>query len=197
MRRYTMSRTKQARMVAGLLAMLTVSVALSACTPAEAPAGKYPDLTLGETKSPVQLLRNEAAGRIPESVIAEVVHSQDVSTNCMTEETDPDGLIRSWDSSVRVTINADNGDNVQQLVDDLADSFVEQGWKKGTFGVASIVDLSSDNSPVSIHVSVSKADAETGEGGAIQLTASGPCVETDGAESDEVLNLEKRASEED
>jgi len=177
--------------------MLAVSVALSACSPTEAPTGKYPDLSLAETKSPVQLLRNEAASRIPEAVIEEVIHSQDVSTNCMTEETDPDGLIRSWDSSVRVMINAENGEDVQGIVDDLAASFVEQGWEKGTFGVASIIDLSSETSPVSIHVSVSKADAETGEGGAIQLTASGPCVETDGAESDEVINLEKRASEED
>jgi len=191
-----MSRTKQVRVVAGLLTMLAVSVALSACSPAAEPTGKYPDLSLAETKSPVQLLRNEAASRIPESVIEEVVHSQDVSTNCMTPETDPDGLIRSWDSSVRVTINAENGADVQGIVDDLSASFVEQGWEKGTFGVASIIDLSSETSPVSIHVSVSKPDAETGEGGAIQLTASGPCVETDGAESDEVLNLEKRASEE-
>jgi len=191
-----MATTNRIRVLASVIAVTAALTSLAACAPNEAPAGKYPDLTLGETKSPAQLLRNEAASRIPESVIAEVVHSQDISTNCMTEETDPKGLIRSWDSSVRIKIDAANGPNVQGLVDDLAQSFVDQGWEKSTFGVASIIDLSSPSSTGSIHISTAKADAETGEGAQIQLTASGPCVETDGADSDEVLNLEKRAAEE-
>ena len=171
------------------MAAAAVATVLSGCSPAEAPAGKYPDMTLGETKSPVQLLRNEAAGRIPEELTDGIVKSSDQSTNCITPESDPDGLIRSWDSSVRIAIAPEHGAEVQDIVDELAESFVAQGWKKDTFGVASIIDLSSEKSFVAIHVSATKADAETGEGGAIQLVASGPCVETDGRESTEVINL--------
>lgn len=191
-----MSRTDTRRVLAGIVATAAVAFVLTGCAPAQEPTGKYPDLSLAETKSPTQLLRNEAASRIPEDVIEEIVHSQDISSNCITPENDPDGLIRSWDSSVRIGITAAHGAETQSIVDDLAQSFVDQGWDKGTFGVASIIDLTSETSPVSIHVSVTKADAETGEGGAIQLTASGPCVETDGGESDEVKNLEKRAEQE-
>ena len=191
-----MSRTVNRRFLAGVVATAAVALVLTGCTTEPPATGKYPDLTLAETKSPTQLLRNEAASRIPEDVIDEIVHSQDISSNCITPENDPDGLIRSWDSSVRIGITADHGAETQSIVDDLAQSFVDQGWDKGTFGVASIIDLTSETSPVSIHVSVTKADAETGEGGAIQLTASGPCVETDGGESDEVKNLEKRAEQE-
>jgi len=188
-----MSRTESRRVLAGLVATAAVAMVLAGCSSAPPAEGKYPDLTLAETKSPTQLLRNEAASRIPEEVIEEIVNSTDKSTNCITAESDPDGLIRSWGSSVRVAINAEHGSEVQSLVDGLAQSFVDQGWEKDTFGVDSIIDLASPKSPVSIHVTVSKADPETGEGGAISLTASGPCVETDGGESDEVKNLEKRA----
>lgn len=191
-----MSRTDFRRVAAGLAAASAFALLLTGCSSAPETNGKYPDLSLAETKSPTQLLRNEAASRIPEDVIDEIVHSQDISSNCITPENDPDGLIRSWDSSVRISITAAHGAETQSIVDDLAQSFVDQGWDKGTFGVASIIDLTSEKSPVSIHVSVTKADAETGEGGAIQLTASGPCVETDGGESDEVKNLEKRAEQE-
>jgi hypothetical protein len=191
-----MSRTDSRRVFAGLAAIAVAAIALTGCSSEPAQTGKYPDLTLAETKSPTQLLRNEAASRVPEEVIEEIVNSTDKSTNCITAESDPDGLIRSWGSSVRIAITPEHGAEVQSIVDDLAQSFVEQGWEKDTFGVATIIDLASPKSPVSIHVSVSKADAETGEGGAISLTASGPCVETDGGESDEVKNLEKRAEQE-
>jgi hypothetical protein len=182
--------------MAGVLVAAAATTFLTACGEGESKVeSKYPDLTLAETKSPVQLLRNEAASRIPEDVIAEVVHSQDISSNCMTEETDPKGLIRSWDSSVRIAINAANGPEVESIVDDLAGSFVDQGWEQGTFGTASIIDLTSATSPVSIRISVKKADEVTGEGGTIQLTASGPCVETNGKDSDEVLQLEQGAAD--
>lgn len=185
-----MSGPLRQRAFAGL-AVLTLSLAaLTACSPA-APEGAYPDMTLAETKSPVQLLRNEAAGRIPADVISEVVAARDQSTSCQMAN-DPDGTIRSWGSSVRVSLTDAAGNDVESIVADLVASFEAQGWKAGTYGVQSIIDLTSKDSIVAIHISPVAGDEETGAGAKIQMSVTGPCVVTDGAESDEVLKLESR-----
>ncbi|TBN57763.1 hypothetical protein EYE40_10390 [Glaciihabitans arcticus] len=178
------------RVLAALATVAVASLALTGCS--DTADGEKAELTLAETKSPAQLLRNEAATRVPETVIDEVLKSQDFSSACQTAETDPEGLLRQWDSTVRLAVNADNGSRTKEILDELANSFVEQDWELGQFGGSSILELTSPDSPSVMHLSMVKADEETGEGGVIQITSSGPCVTTGGENSPEVVNLEER-----
>jgi hypothetical protein len=143
--------------------------------------------TLAETKSPVQLLRNEAASRIPEAQIIEILNTQDESTSCRTPESDPDGLQRSWRSIIRFQLvyQAD----VDAIVDDLVASFVDQGWDEGIYGTAAIVELTRAGSETNIHISSKKSNDDEQVGAEMQLAVAGPCVMTDGKTSDEVIKL--------
>jgi len=185
-----MSTVLTRRILAALATVAVASIALTGCSGSA--EGEKVQLTLAETKSPAQLLRNEAATRVPETVLEEVLKSSDFSSACQTAETDPEGLLRQWDSTVRLAINAENGSRTKEILDDLANSFVEQDWELGQFGGSSILELTSPDSPSVMHLSMVKADEETGEGGIIQITSSGPCVPTDGEKSPEVVELEDR-----
>lgn len=165
----------------------TVAVALlSACAQASTTPAQ---LTLAETKSPVQLLRNEAASRVPAEAIEGIVKQQDRSTACRTSETDPKGLERSWRSTVRFELKDSPSVDPQSVVDELAESFVDDGWTKGSFGVATIVELTRPGSETKIHISMSPGNEDAATAAAVQLVVSGPCVMTAGAESHEVLDL--------
>jgi hypothetical protein len=179
------------RIGVGIVGMIVTSTVLTACVD-DSSAERYPDLTLAETKSPTQLLRNEAASRIPVATIEVVDHSQDISISCQTAERDPNGLIRYWDSSVRVSLKSSNGAQLETIIDELVTSFEVQGWQRGTYGGESIIELTNTTSPVAMHISRVPAD-ESGIGAKIQLSAGGPCVVTDGADSKEVLQLEGRS----
>ncbi len=172
-----------------VVAALAVTLLLASCAAEEKVQNDaFPDLTLAETKSPVQLLRNETASRIPAALIADVEQTEDVSFACVTPENDPKGLIRSWRSRVRVQLNQNT--SAEAVLKTLVTSFVDQGWKEGTYGSATIIDLTRDKSLTTIHLSTKKADVKTGIGAIIQLQVAGPCVKTAGGESDEVKLLE-------
>ena len=162
-------------------------LALTGCV-AAAPAGGQ---TLADTKSPVQLLRNEAANRIPADLVADILNTQDDSTNCRTPETDPEGLLRSWRSIIRFQLVYGDSVDVTAVVDDLAESFVDQGWDRGIYGTASIIELTRSGSETNIHISTKKPDDEKQAGAEVQLAVAGPCVMTAGKDSAEVLKLGK------
>jgi len=168
---------------------VAASVLLSAAllTACASGSGGDDSLTLAETKSPAQLLRNEAANRVPADQVEAIIKSQDESTSCRTVETDPDGLLRSWHSAVRFQLVNDASVDPDAVLETLVNSFVDDGWTRGSFGVETIVELTQTNSETTIHVSVSRPDPD---GGAqIQLAVAGPCVMTDGRESAEVTSL--------
>ena len=169
--------------IAGL-AVLTALV-LTGC--ADTASSDTP--TLAETKSPVQLLRNEAASRVQESQIEQVLNTQDESTNCRTPETDPEGLLRSWRSTSRLQLVYSPSVEVSAVVDNLAESFVKQGWDRGIYGTASIIELTRAGSETNVHISIKKANEEDQVGAEIQLAVAGPCVMTGGKESGEVRDL--------
>jgi hypothetical protein len=160
---------------------LTGCSALSGSTPTSGPS-------LADTKSPVQLLRNSAASRIPENLIEELLLTTDESTACVTSETDPEGHIRSWRSTVRFSLWSTV--DVDDAINDLAATFVEQGWDQGIYGTAAIIELSRGASGTLIHISHKPADPETGAGPEVQLQVTGPCVMTEGETSSEVTMLE-------
>ena len=166
------------------IAIAIILPLLAGCTAAAATGN---ELSLVETKSPVQLLRNEAAGRLDSSVVSDVRKTGDQSFPCYNEEENPGGLVRQWKSSADLVLleGSDRVGAAQALVT----SFVDQGWtakevsSDTSFGLTLLTNAKSVAS-----IEVSSAD-ETASA-MIRITATGPCVTTGGPESDEVTGLE-------
>jgi hypothetical protein len=193
-----MVRGNRIRVSAALAALALTIVGLTACSSSTgASNGSGP--TLAETKSPVQLLRNEAATRIPPAAIESVVQTEDMSVACKTEAEDPQGLRRSWHSDVRVTVDPSSAWRVDTIVDDLVASFVEQGWVATPIDTRSDkhgLKLSKEGMASAIRVTANRPDpadttaVATDEPVSIDLALNGPCVDTEGADSDAVRKLE-------
>ena len=159
--------------------------------------------SLAVTKSPVQLLRNEAAGRIPPATIESVSNTEDISKSCRTEAQDPEGLMRSWHSTAQVLVEDASAWRVDAVADGIAQSFVDQGWTARPLGgspTSHVLLLSSENSPAEIQISANRPDPDASptstvavvEEVTIELSVHGPCVETEGPESEAVKKLEGR-----
>jgi hypothetical protein len=184
-------RRTAAAMVAGAAVALTMVGCAGAgqSTPA---SGVVADVTLAQSKSYAQLLRNEASSRLPPIVLKEVSESTDVSIACDDVQDDPAGRARSWGSSTRILITNSTASRIQSVSDDLAQSFVDQGWAADVAPTSSddltVVGLTSDASLASIEITT--ASKATGQVPSITITATGACALTDGPESDEVRMLE-------
>jgi hypothetical protein len=197
-KRCPMSRGNRIRLSAAAAALALSLTTLTACSAGAGAAG-HSGPTLAETKSPVQLLRNEAATRIPPAVIESVSQTADVSVACKTEAEDPKGLRRSWYSDVQVTVEAGSAWRVDTIVDDLAASFVDQGWVATPLDTRSdthALKLTKKSMPSAIRITAHRPDPAatavvgTSEPVTIDLALNGPCVDTDGAKSDAVMKLE-------
>lgn len=162
-----------------------VLVALTGCAGAGPGAGS--DVSLAQSKSYAQLLRNEASSRLPEIVLKEVALSSDVSVAC---DDDPRGLSRSWSSSTSILITNSTAPRIRSIADDLAASFVAQGWTASTASDdgQSVTELTSEASLAAIEIAAA-AKAE-GRAPSIRITTTGVCAMTGGPDSDEVVTLE-------
>jgi hypothetical protein len=142
---------------------------------------------LVDTKSPVQLLRNDATDRVDAADIASIRKEVDQSEPCFDEAKNPGGLVRQWKSSVELVL-ADGTDRVA-IMDKLIQSFTEQGWSfeelSNTADLWDVV-LSSDASLANIEISSTELSIVS----IIRVISTGPCVTTDGPDSDEVKSLE-------
>lgn len=167
-----------------IVAIAIILPLLTGCAAAPTPTG---ELTLVETKSPVQLLRNEAAGRLDTSVVSKVRKTGDLSFPCYNEEENPGGLIRQWKSSAELVLveGSDRVGAAQALVA----TFTDQGWEAKEVSSDTSFALTLLSKPGSVAaIEVSSAD-ETASA-MIRITATGPCVTTAGPDSDEVKGLE-------
>jgi hypothetical protein len=166
-----------------LAAALTGILILTGC--AASPAGD--GLRLVDTKSPVQLLRNEAAGRLDADVVSKVRKTGDLSFPCYNEEENPGGLIRQWKSSAELVL-VEGSDRVG-AAQALATSFTDQGWEAKEVSSDTsfaLTILTKAGSVASIEIS----SADESASAMIRITATGPCVATAGPDSDEVTDLE-------
>lgn len=152
---------------------------------------RYPDLSLAQAKSNVQLQRNEAAGAIPENLVAILLGSTDLSSACEPETSDPEGLIRAWESEARVRLIP--GADLDAVVDDLVANFVDQGWDEKGNGTTASTTLIKSTILTEIHVTATEEVADSDMGAEVTLSFRSPCVVTDGETSDEVLELEAMA----
>ena len=188
------SRRRMVRIIrrGTLAALVSIAVAVVAagCTSPSSAGDSVAvsDLSLVETKSPVQLLRNDAIDRIDPQFVSEIRATNDESEACLTEAGNPGGLVRRWVSSAEISL-ADDAD-VDYVTERLVQSFTGDGWDKREANADSSGDavLASDRSVASIEIS-----AEHGAtAGTVRITVSGPCVTTDGPDSVEVTELEAR-----
>jgi len=182
-------------------ALAVVALSVAALTACASQTGGSADtatatLTLAQTKSPVQLLRNEAANRVDEFIVETINETEDLSTPCKTAEADPLGLERSWTSSVEVSLKAGSAWRAAIVADELVASFEAQGWvaSRGAPSAVTYTALKSENSAATIGLTVTTEDLAAGTPAKLQITTKGPCVATGGTESDEVKRLEKKTT---
>jgi len=179
------------RFVLATVAAFAVVAALAACA-SETRTSAERQVTLAQSKSYAQLLRNEASSRLPEIVLKQVAQSTDVSVAC--DEADPAGLSRSWSSSMSILVTNSTAARIQQVADDLATSFVEQGWKAkqtdDSTDTLAVTTLRSATSLADIAITATSKGAD--QVPSIEITATGVCALTDGPGSDEVTTLEKQ-----
>lgn len=170
------------RGVAILAALAVAAGALSGCAAQPvAPAGDYPDLSLAKTKSPTQLLRNTAIGRVSRVLVNNLDTQTDTSLPCLPEGDDPKGLVRQWQSTADIALEEWKWANAAEISAELVATFVEEGWVEAT--TDGTVELTKDGSLATLTVRPSTTD------GVIAVTVTGPCVVTEGADSDEVAAL--------
>ena len=185
----------------GVLVLVLTLGALTACgeaaTPVTVPPGDYPDLTLAQSKSPVQLLRNEAVSRISEEVVLNVPSNIDGSQACLTASEDPDGVIRRWTSSVDVNLSLSEAPNTQAIVDGVLETFTDDGWmshaiagSKANNQAHLLTNETAGTTSLSLtQLSIEAIVAIDGKSSFIRVQAIGPCVVTDGTDSAEVTEL--------
>ena len=155
-------------------------------------AGGVAQATLAETKSAAQLLRNEAASRLPDIIVKEVNETTDLSESCKPVADDPDGLERSWLSTTSILLTNSQSARIEVVSEELAQSFVDQGWveSKEASSNQTLIALTNESSLARIEFSVEPK--AKGQQPAIRISTTGPCVTTAGGESDEVKKLEGR-----
>lgn len=144
--------------------------------------------TLAQTKSPTQLLRNQGASYFDDVAEGDPVTS-DKSEGCRTADEDPDGLVRRWVSSVDLTMSATLTESIDDLPYRLVDPFTEKDWIVA-YEAAREIGLTSQKTASTIQITPQAGADGTMAGGHVVIVAFGPCVDTDGADSDEVKQLE-------
>lgn len=145
-------------------------------------------LRLVETKSPVQLLRNEAWLRLPEVMVKGDYETLDTSMPC-----DDAGRERSWLSRTTALINNSFAPRTAGVAEELVDSFSEQGWSTTVAAGAGSTEYTLEKEGSPAMISVLAVEKTKDHRATIAITITGPCVVTDGADSDEVLALEGRS----
>ena len=147
---------------------------------------------LVETKAVVQLLRNEAWYRLPDVMIKGDAETEDVSIGCVGDQ---EGRLRAWKSSTVALVNNSFAPRVVGVADTLVATFANQGWtseRSESFdGVTTVLERLNAVAVITI-----EARAKTPEHRAsVRITVTGPCVITDGPESEEVRMLERVAAQ--
>lgn len=188
----TVDLTKRSAATAILIvtAGILAGCAASTTVASDAPLDDYPAISLAESKSNVQLLRNSAETRIAEEVI-EARTEADASVACLSEAEDPDGAIRHWLSTTEVSLVRWHAWRVDDVAQIMIDTFVDQSW--------ATIDVDGEHTDAATlltsgtglaEIRVEAVGTEDDSAATIFVSVSGPCVRTDGVDSDEVTNLE-------
>ena len=169
-----------ARLVIGIALVAT----LAGCTSTESGP------TLADTKGPTQLLRNDAASRIPAEAVLTVGTKGDESLGCSLED-DPDGLFRKWHSSIVMEINSGSAADIDTISADLSAGYTAEGWDEflSEGSGSSTRTLQKKGSGAELRIETTEDADGDGLGATIAIDVFGQCVKTAGPDSDEVTKL--------
>ena len=145
---------------------------------------------LASTKAPAQLLRNSISSHVPKFDVQKLGEADDLSVGC-----GDNGIMRSWRSSQLIFVKPTQAAHVERLLADLSSVLSINGWK-------AVDDTPSDNiheskltstkTSSTILLTATGASDDAGNGASMEIVVTGPCVKTDGPNSDEVKHLENR-----
>lgn len=173
--------------LAVLCVLTLVGCAGSASSAKNSVEGDYPDVALNTSKGATQLLLNDLIGRVDSSQLESLGEQTSVSMACLSTDKDPDGTIRRWDASVQVHFV--HPEYAQQIADEIIRSYIDLEW-----GRQAVTGATADSQAALLtnFTSLAKVQIEVNSIG-ILFDATGPCVRTDGQDSDEVKTLEGRS----
>ena len=174
------------RPAATLAALFVTGLLLAGCA---APAASGPTLT--STKPSAQLMRNEIAGRVPPAAVDKLGETKDSSVTCGDK-----GMRRAWRSSIMIFVEPDSAWRLGTIVGDIVSSLQNDGWVPSVKEPSStITQTTLKNTKTSAVVNLIATEAVDGDGNGatFSIAADGPCVQTEGPDSDEVKKLEGRA----
>lgn len=173
-------------MLARIALPLLLVVALTGCVQ----SSQAPRLV--ETKAVVQLLRNEAWYRLPDVMIKGDVETEDVSTGCIGDQ---EGRLRAWKSSTIALINNSFAPRAIGVADTLAATFANQGWTPVRTEVDGDVTTVLQRTNAVAVITIDAVSKTTEHRASVRITVTGPCVVTDGPQSEEVRMLERVAAQ--
>lgn len=168
------------------ITVAVIAVALSGCAAAETAEAT---LSLADTKSTAQLVRNAISGQISPEITAAVTDVTDASETCNSDST---GLMRLWRSTARTELTPDAATKVTLIQQTIAGSFVSKGWTSESVKLSdseTIVTLTNPSSLAVIDITATTDDDGVGTGATIFVDIAGPCVKTDGPGSAELQQL--------
>jgi hypothetical protein len=169
----------------GALLVIAALATLPLAGCAAEPAGG----TIQDSKGASQLIRNIATGAVGDEAGAPAL--SDGTVACASKSSDPDGIKRWWRSLARYGLSAEV--DPEAIRTDLVDDLVAKGWTASDVSAGGVVQLTRDDAASKVTVATTPKGAKVD----LTITVDGPCVETDGAESEEVLRAEGRWVEED
>jgi len=179
-----MSRTF--RPAATIAAVFVAGLLLAGCA---APAASGPTLT--STKPSAQLMRNEIAGRVPPAVVDRLGETKDSSVTC-----GDGGMRRAWRSSIMIFVEPKSAWRLGTVTGEIIATLETDGWtaevNKSTDTITQTTLKNTKTSAVVNLIATEAVDGD-GNGATFSIAADGPCVTTDGPDSDEVKKLEGRA----
>jgi hypothetical protein len=146
-------------------------------------------LTLAQTKSSAQLVRNTIAGQISADITANVSDVTDKSETC---QSDRDGVMRLWRSTSLTELTPEAASKVTLIQQTISGTFVSKGWTSESAPVSGqsiMVTLTNPQSLAIIKIKATNDDDGVGTGATLLVDIAGPCVKTDGPGSDELKKL--------
>jgi hypothetical protein len=176
-----------ARRATAFVIAVAVASTLAAC------ATEDSTMSLADAKAPTQLMRNDAASRVPGDAVLTVGDRRDGSEGCALDD-DPDGLMRKWHSSVVLEITSASAPQIDDISAALSTTYIDEGWdeflSQGTG--SSTRTLKKDGSRTQLRITTTEDADGDGLGATIEIDVFGQCVKTEGPDSEEVLKLGTR-----
>lgn len=168
------------------ITVAVIAIALSGCAADETAEAT---LSLADTKSAAQLIRNTISGQISPEITAAVTDVTDASETC---NSDSKSLMRLWRSTARTELTPDAANKVTTIQQTIAGSFVSKGWTSESEKLSdssTIVTLTNPSSLAVIAITATDDDDGVGTGATLLVNIAGPCVKTDGLGSAELQQL--------